>query len=187
MIVAERSLLKWLSSCGATVSCDVDQVGQLHHLPVARRARRCWTGRSASRAVGVGDLHDHVVLLAVLLEARDLAPAEHASRACGRPSRRRCRGRPPCRGRPRRAARGLLSLRSVSRLVSRGFSAHLRHQLVDRRSAARPRARGLHDELHRLPTGSAPSDGGVIGKAMSRGCRRTAAAPGSPTTACWRA
>ena len=85
MIVAARSWLKWLSSLRRHASPrTVDQVGELHHRAVARRARRSSLMSSRRGAVASAELHDHVVLLAVALEARDLAAAEHASRACGR-------------------------------------------------------------------------------------------------------
>ena len=54
----------------------VDEVGQLHHAAVAR-AHVGVADVGRRRAVERRDLHDHVVLLAVALEARDLAAAQH--------------------------------------------------------------------------------------------------------------
>ncbi len=55
---------------------DVDEVRQLHHAAVAG-AHIGVADVGGRRAVERRDLHDHVVLLAVLLEAGDLTAAQH--------------------------------------------------------------------------------------------------------------
>ena len=81
----------------------VDQVGELHHAAVARAHVDVADVRGRG-AVDGRHLHDHVVLLALALEARDLAAAEH---------------------RLQRAADGLDVDADVAQLVAVDVDAHL--------------------------------------------------------------
>ena len=116
LMIAARSLLKWFSSLAATVSLTADQVGQLHQI-AARAAHVDRSQIARLAALIVFHLHDDVVLLAFVLVARDIAPAEQRFQRMADRLHRIRPARPPCRGRSRTASCGLFSLRSVSRPV----------------------------------------------------------------------
>ena len=137
------------------------------------RARRCPVMSGGRAPVAVGDLHDHVVLLAVALEARHRAPAEQRLE---RAAHRLHRGTPTsadllavhahraraCSG-AGRVSRFMQARASCERLLDQRVDVALQH--LDRAPASSPRTR-----TGRL-RGDCPSDGGLIGKASTPGMR----------------
>ncbi len=127
---------------------DVDQVGQLHHLAVA--AAHEDVGQVAGRAaVGILDLHDHVVLLRAALETGDVATAQHRLQGSAD------RGDVAADRGDLVAVQRYLQLRLVELEIAVGINqlrvlGDLRHQLLHGGAQFLPAAHTLHDEVDRL-------------------------------------